>query len=60
MKALIQYRNLELIFIPVNPVELGVTENDRTTYATSMGDVINFDAVLIASSANITVSPCFL
>jgi len=60
MKALIQYRNPELIFKQVNPVAFGITENDRTTYATSMGDVIDFDAVLVTSSANLTVSPCFL
>ena len=49
--------NLELTPHQVNPN--GITENDRTTYAESVRDVINLDAVVVAPSGNIDVSPCF-
>ncbi len=51
--------NLELTFNPVDPNAFGITENDRTAYADGVRDVIDLDAVLVASSANIYVSPCF-
>ena len=50
--------NLELTFNPVFPDTM--TENDRTTYIAAMTDVIEFDAVVVAASGNISVSPCFL
>ena len=37
-----------------------MTEDDRITYTESLRDVIDLDVVVVASSGNITVSPCFL
>ena len=50
--------NLELTFNPVRPNDL--TVEDRTTYVAGLRDVIASDAVVIAASGNINVSPCFL
>jgi len=33
------------------------SENDRTTYISSVGDIIDLDAVLVTASGNIIVSP---
>jgi len=49
--------NLELIFNPVNPSDL--TEDDKATYIAGMREVIELDAVLVAASANRSVSLCF-
>ena len=48
------------MFKPVDPNAFGVTEDDKNTYIAGVRDVIDLDAVLVTSSANITVSPCFL
>jgi len=52
--------NLESRFHPVDPNAPGITENDRTMFIAAMRDVIALDAVLVTSSGNINVSPCFL
>jgi len=49
--------DLELMFIPAYPAAM--TEDDKATYIISIGEVIALDAVVIASSGNITVSHCF-
>ena len=36
------------------------SENDRETYVASIRELIELDAVLVVSSGNIRVSPCFL
>ena len=36
-----------------------MTEDDMTAYFESVRDVINLDAVLVAASGNVDVSPCF-
>ena len=49
--------NPELTFNPVFPDRF--TDNDRTTYISSVGDMIDLDVVLVTASGNINVSPCF-
>jgi len=47
--------------INVDPVDSGgFTEADRTTYIESLREVIDLDVVVVTSSGNIDVSPCFL
>ena len=52
--------NVELRFNPVDPNSIKITENDRNTFIAGIKDVIDLDAVLVTSSGNINVSPCFL
>ena len=50
--------NLELKFKPVDPHRL--TENDRLAYIEGLRELIDLDAVVVASSGNIDVRLCFL
>ena len=50
--------NLELKFKPVDPHT--ITENDRLAYVEGLRELIDLDAVVVASSGNIDVRHCFL
>ena len=54
----LEHKNLELTFSLVPAA--GSSENDRNTYRASMRELVDLDAVLVVSSGNIRVSPCFL
>jgi len=49
--------NPELTFNPVYSARF--TDNDRTAYISSVGDIIDLDVVLVTASGNIDVSPRF-
>jgi len=49
--------NPELTFNPVYPARF--TDNDKTAYISSVGDIIDLDVVLVTASGNINVSPRF-
>ena len=54
----LEHRNLELTFNLVPAT--GSSENDRNIYREGIRELIDLDAVLVVSSGNIRVSPCFL